>query len=126
METESMFAAMKLTPRAALRELSLHGWNPKTFGATLGFCGGVIAPVFGAVLTAISWLTGTVWHGWHLQRDGTILFFLTIPFLILGAHCLDLIDKQDHSRRVPLSTFNNPSGAEKDNDNDLSRDQERS
>jgi len=104
METESMFTATKLTPRAVLRELGIHGWNPKTFGAAIGLCGGILAPVFGSVFTAISWFTGSVWHGWHMQRNGTILLFLTIPLLIFGAHCLDLLDRQD-SLRVPPSTF---------------------
>ena len=30
-----------------------------------------------------------------LHRDGTVLLFLTIPLLIFGAHCLDLMDKHD-------------------------------
>ncbi|HSE33273.1 MAG TPA: hypothetical protein VLA93_17000 [Pyrinomonadaceae bacterium] len=77
--------------RAALRE---HGWTWKSTGACAGLLGGVIAPVLGLALTALAWFIGD-WHGYHLGRDGTVLLFLTIPLLIFGAHCMDLLDKED-------------------------------
>jgi hypothetical protein len=60
-----------------------------------GLSCGIISPLIGSVLTAIAWFTGPEWHGLPLHRGGTVLLFLTIPFLIFGAHCLDLIDKQN-------------------------------
>jgi len=81
--------------RAALRD---HGWTMKTTGACVGFVGGVIAPLVGLALTALAWFIGD-WHGFHLGRDGTILLFLTIPLLIFGAHCLDLLDKDTQRAR---------------------------
>ena len=80
-----------------IKLLRVHGWTFKTGGAAFGLCGGIVAPVLGAVLTAIAWFTGPEWHGHLLQRDGTVLLFLTIPLLILGAHCLDLLDKTTSS-----------------------------
>ena len=76
--------------RATLRA---HGWTWKSTGACVGLLGGVIAPLLGMALTALAWFIGD-WHGFHLHRDGTVLMFLTIPLLIFGAHCLDLIDKE--------------------------------
>jgi hypothetical protein len=64
-------------------------------GASCGLCFGILSPLVGSLLTAISWFTGPYWHGFFIQRDGTVLLFLTIPFLIFGAHCLDLMDKEE-------------------------------
>lgn len=66
-------------------------WGWQTFGAIFGLAGGVIVVLFGSALTVISWFTGT---GAHIQTVGTVLLFLTIPLLILGAECLDLIEKE--------------------------------
>ena len=82
-----------LTPgriRATVRD---HGWTWKSTGACVGLLGGVIAPLVGLALTALTWLIGD-WHGFHLGRDGAVLLFLTIPLLIFGAHCLDMLDKE--------------------------------
>jgi hypothetical protein len=84
----------ELTPdrvRATLRE---HGWTWKSTGACVGLIGGFIAPLVGLALTALAWFVGD-WHGFHFGRSGTILFLLTLPLLIFGAHCLDLLDKDD-------------------------------
>jgi len=77
--------------RAALNE---HGWTWKSTGACVGLFGGVIAPLIGVGLTALAWFIGD-WHGFHIGRDGAVLLFLTIPLLILGAHCLDLLDNEN-------------------------------
>lgn len=89
----------ELTPRSIIRELRCHGWTLKTGSAAAGFCGGVLAGVLGSLLTAIAWFTGAVWHGHSLQRAGTILLFLTIPLLVLGAHCLDLLEQESERKR---------------------------
>jgi hypothetical protein len=77
--------------RAALRH---HGWTWKSTGACVGLLGGVVAPLVGLALTALAWFIGD-WHGFHVGRDGAVLLFLTIPLLIFGAHCLDLLDSED-------------------------------
>src|SRR5215471_7867419 len=84
----------EVTPSRVMHELRGHGWTLKSCGACLGLLGGIVAPLFGSALTAFSWLFGD-WHGLHEQRVGTVLLFLTIPLLIFGAHCLDLIDGDD-------------------------------
>lgn len=77
--------------RAALNE---HGWTWKSTGACVGLFGGVIAPLIGFGLTTLAWFIGD-WHGFHIGRDGAVLLFLTIPLLIFGAHCLDLLDNEN-------------------------------
>jgi len=93
MTTEYSLQRMKLKPGILMEQMRVHGW--RCGGAVCGLCGGIISPVIGSVLTAIAWFTGPVWHGLPLHRGGTVLLFLTIPFLIFGAHCLDLLDRQD-------------------------------
>ena len=66
-------------------------WDWSSLGAIAGLAGGLVAVLFGSVLTAISWLTGT---GSHVQTLGTVLLFLTIPLLVFGAQCLDLIERK--------------------------------
>ncbi|HKP45498.1 MAG TPA: hypothetical protein VJT50_02795, partial [Pyrinomonadaceae bacterium] len=65
----------------------------------LGLCLGIVAPVIGSLLTVIAWVVGTHLHGTLIQRLGTLLLFLTIPLLVFGAHCLDLMDQQDEASR---------------------------
>lgn len=98
MTSERDLTRPKLTVHGVLNELQIHGWTWKSAGGVLGLFGGIISPLLGSILTAISWLTGPVWHGLSLQRYGTVLLFLTIPLLLFGAHCLDLMEKQDKGK----------------------------
>lgn len=105
MATEVLSAKISLTPREVKEQLRNRGWCWKSCGAVFGLCLGVIAPCAGAALTALAWLTGAHWHGFYIQRYGTVLLFLTIPFLIFGAHCLDLMDKEDEERHANNSNY---------------------
>ena len=81
------------TLHSALKEL-LHGASSwKTRGAVIGLCAGFSAPIAGLIVTIISWFKDPVWHGLTLHQAGTSLFVLTLPLLVFGAHCLDLLDK---------------------------------
>ena len=88
-----------LTRADDLEALPLHGWSLISVGAALGLGGGLSTGLVGGLLTATSWFTGSYFHGFALQRDGTILMCLTIPFLLLGAHCLDLLDERSKKER---------------------------
>jgi len=85
------------TSRALMSQLRSQRWSWKLGGAVFGLCCGIVSPFLGSVLTAISWFTGPHWLGLPVQRVGMVLLSLTIPFLIFGAHCLDLVDKQNKS-----------------------------
>jgi len=95
MTTESSLVTMKLTPHLVMEQISVHGWSWRSAGAVFGFCVGIFSGFAGSILTAIAWFTGPSWHGYFIHRYGTVLFVLTIPLLIFGAHCLDLMDKKD-------------------------------
>lgn len=69
-----------------------------SLGAVCGLSGGIMVALMGSVLTAIPWFAAT---GSATKSAGMILLFLTIPLLMLGAHCLDLMDRRkDEARKL--------------------------
>ena len=95
MTNESSLATMKHPPRLFIEQIDIHGWNWRSVGAATAFFLGILSPILGSILTVIAWATGPNWHGFLIHRDGTVLLFLTIPLLVVGAHFLDLMDKKD-------------------------------
>ena len=109
------------TPHSAIKKL-LHGTsNWKTRGAVFGLGSGFSAPVFGAVITVISWFIDPAWHGLTLHQAGTTLFVLTLPLLILGAHCLDLLDQENKLAHASQLKTSDANADEKGHNNDLER-----
>lgn len=73
----------------------------RAVGALGGLGGGILAAAVGALLSAVAWALGDEGGGLSLRGAGSILLLSTIPLLILGAHCLDLLDgKMERSRRT--------------------------
>jgi hypothetical protein len=69
-------------------------------GSIIGLCGGVAAALLGGLMTAAAWFEQeTVVQRW-LSTAGTALLCSTIPLIILGAFCLDWLEK-DKSQRWP-------------------------
>src|SRR5216117_1967875 len=97
MTSEASLQKTMPIPRGLVKQLNAQGWTWQATGGVFGLSCGIISPLIGSVLTAIAWFTGPVWHRFFIQRSGTVLLFLTIPLLIFGAHCLDLMDKQDEA-----------------------------
>ena len=97
--TESSLLILRLTPRVLMQELNFRGWNCRSAGAVLGLCFGMLSALIGSVFTAISWFTGPHWHGFSIHRYGTVLLFLTIPLLLVGGHCLDLMEQHHKESR---------------------------
>jgi hypothetical protein len=85
----------KIVRRKLHAELREHSLTWKGCGAVCGLSGGIIACLFGSLLTVSTWFTGAAGYGSRLHTLGTILLSLTIPLLICGAHCLDLMEKQE-------------------------------
>lgn len=65
-------------------------------GALLGLVCGCVFPLCGLLFLAVDWLTGRG-GGW-LYTIGSLLMLTTIPLLLLGAHCLDLLHDQQQAR----------------------------
>lgn len=53
-----------------------------------------MAPIIGSVLSVICWFADPAWHGLSLHMVATSLFVVTFPLLLLGAHCLDLLERE--------------------------------
>jgi len=70
---------------------SISAWT--SCGAAFGLFAGLSAPIVGSIVTVVSWFANPAWHGLSLHVAGTSFFVITFPLLLLGAHCLDLIDK---------------------------------
>ena len=67
-------------------------WTWQAAGAVSGLCGGIVAGAFGALLSGAAWALGDKGGGLSMRGVGSVLLLSTIPLLILGAHCLDLLD----------------------------------
>ncbi|HSS19655.1 MAG TPA: hypothetical protein VLL54_06245 [Pyrinomonadaceae bacterium] len=117
--TESELLTLKLTPRVLLQEMNFRGWNFCSTGAAFGLALGILCPLVASVFTMMSWFTGPTWHGFSIQRYGTALFVLTIPLLLLGAHCLDLMEKEDDGRAVTSNAASSTSFDRKEKGNEL-------
>jgi hypothetical protein len=78
-----------------MSQITAHGWTWKGVGALVGMGGGLVSPLAGSAFTVTGWLTRHMWHGVAVNRIGTGLFVVTLPLLIFGAHCLDLIDNEE-------------------------------
>lgn len=63
-------------------------------GVGLGFIGGILAPILGAVFTGVSWFEANSPVGPTFHTAGTVCFFLTIPLLVFGGCCLDALEKR--------------------------------
>ncbi len=69
-------------------------WMWQASGAVFGLAGGIIAAVLGTLLSAGAWALGDASNGLSLHGAGNILLLSTIPLLVVGAHCLDLLEKR--------------------------------
>jgi hypothetical protein len=69
-------------------------WTWQALGALFGFVGGLITIAFGSLFSIINWFTKTGTTSLFLRRYGTISFLLAIPLFVLGAHCLDLLERK--------------------------------
>jgi CHASE2 domain-containing sensor protein len=80
------------------------GWTWRWIGTACGLGGGIACVLLGSLLTAVTWFTGATSYGPFLHKLGTTLLVLTIPLLLFGGHCLDLIEQEkDNARRNRFS-----------------------
>ena len=72
-------------------------WNRYHLFVALGLGGGLVAGLFGFLLTIIAWF-GANEHFTAMHTLGTLLIVVTIPLLILGSHGLDGLEriKKEH------------------------------
>lgn len=70
------------------------GWTWQAAGVVLGLGGGALMWAVGSLLSALAWVRGDESSGLSIHGVGSILLLSMIPLLIIGAHCLDLLDKR--------------------------------
>lgn len=74
-------------------ERKIRAWGWEAIAAILSFFGGILAALFGSLLTASTWVLGIELHPW-LRASGTGLLVLTIPLLIFAGYCLDWMERK--------------------------------
>ncbi|MCI0336408.1 MAG: hypothetical protein L0226_02435 [Acidobacteria bacterium] len=62
-------------------------------GAAIGLFGGAATALSGSILTAAGWFVTNDGARQWLSTSGSVLLYLTIPLIILGAYCLDWMEK---------------------------------
>ena len=77
--------------------------------AVLGLLGGLAAALAGSLLTAASWLTRNEGARQWLASAGSVLLYLTIPLILLGAVCLDWVEGKRTLRQLKLMRKAQPS-----------------
>ncbi len=88
-KSESVKLAETTTGKTSLRSSWFQASGFHCCGAMLGLGGGIILPLIGFVLLVI----GRFDHDGNLHLIGTLLLLTTIPLLIFGAYCLDMLEK---------------------------------
>jgi hypothetical protein len=69
-------------------------WAWQSVCAVLGLAGGIIAPILGAMADALTWFIGSKAVISNLNVLSIVSCALTLPLLILGACCLDLLESK--------------------------------
>lgn len=74
--------------------IEINPWAWQSIGAVSGLVGGILSPVLGTLLTAVTWFIHSEGLVSSLNTLSIISFVLTIPLLAIGAHCLDLLERK--------------------------------
>ena len=69
-------------------------WAWQSVCAVVGLAGGVIAPLFGAMADVITWFGSSETVNSYLHVLSIVFCALTLPLIILGALCLDLLQRK--------------------------------
>jgi hypothetical protein len=88
-------AQVTMKPRATGRGLRAKA---HAAGVVAGLLGSVAVALSGTLLTLAGWLADDTGAQHWLSTAGSMLLFLTIPLLILGAFCLDWLEKDTSHR----------------------------
>lgn len=76
------------------RLIGIHPWAWQSIGAVSGLVGGVLSPVLGTLLIAVTRFIHSDGVVSSLNILIIVSFALTIPLLAFGAHCLDLLERK--------------------------------
>jgi len=74
--------------------IEINPWAWQSIGAVSGLVGGVLTPVLGTLLIAVTWFIHSEAAVSSLNGLSIVSFVLTIPLLTFGAYCLDLLERK--------------------------------
>ena len=74
--------------------IKINPWAWQSIGAVSGLVGGILSPVIGTLLIAITWFVHSERISTALNDLSIVSFVLIIPLLAFGAHCLDLLERK--------------------------------
>ncbi|HKR02943.1 MAG TPA: hypothetical protein VJT09_19855 [Pyrinomonadaceae bacterium] len=80
-------------------------WAWQSVFAALGLAGGLAAPILGATSDVFTWFVHSETLNSHLHVLSIVLCALTLPLLILGALCLDLLERKLTNLPTPAETL---------------------
>ncbi len=95
---------LAFTQPNTLAKASLHVPHHKftakiqAVGAATGLVGGIGSGLLGAVLIVAGWFAVSKDVRHWLSTAGSVMLLLTIPLIILGAFCLDWLEKEKSHR----------------------------
>lgn len=90
---------MALKPQMTSQRLLAQA---QVVGTVVGLAGGLTSGLAGALLIVAGWLASDKGAQQWLSTTGSILLFLVIPLIMLGACCMDWMekDKPQHRSKV--------------------------
>jgi hypothetical protein len=81
-------------------------WAWQSVCAVLGLAGGVISPFLGGASDIISWFVSSTTVNSYLHVLSIVFCALTIPLLVLGACCLDVLEAKTARLSPPAPPYN--------------------
>ena len=89
------------------RLIEMNPWAWQSICAVAGLVGGVLSPVLGTLLIAVTWFIHSEVVVSTVNVLSIISFVMIIPLLTFGAHCLDLLERKTGSikYKAPFTTF---------------------
>ena len=76
-------------------------WAWQSVCAVVGLAGGVIAPLFGAMTDVVTWFVNSETVNSYLHVLSIVLCALTLPLIVLGAFCLDSLQRKTSNLSSP-------------------------
>lgn len=100
---ESLEKQVETDPYQEIESLvKKNPWAWQSVCAVVGLAGGVIAPMLGAMADVITWFVNSKSVNSYLHVLSIVLCALTLPLIILGAFCLDLLEAKSGHHSPPV------------------------
>jgi hypothetical protein len=84
-------------------------WAWQSVCAVVGLVGSVIAPILGATTDVITWFAHSQSLNSHLHVLSIVFCALTLPLIILGAFCLDSLQRKTTKLSPPAESLRDKS-----------------